>query len=157
MIAPDADRAPDPEALLADYSIVVDIPVRWADMDAFGHVNNTRVFQYFESARIVYLERCSFEQSYKETRIGPILHSTSCRFRRPIFYPDTILVGTRASELLEDRFTAEYLAVSKDHGAVLSEGSGVIVSYDYEAGRKAPIPETVRALIVELEGERLSD
>ena len=92
----------------------------------------------------------------KFSRSG-VLHSTSCRFRRPIFYPDTILVGTRASELLEDRFTAEYLAVSKDHGAVLSEGSGVIVSYDYEAGRKAPIPEAVRALIVELEGERLSD
>ncbi len=151
MIVPDAQGVP----LLAGFPVVIEVPVRWADMDAFGHVNNTLVFRYFESARIVYFERCGFEESYERDRIGPILHSAACRFRRPIFYPDTLLIGTRTSELLADRFTAEYLAVSKDHGTVMSEGSGVIVSYDYEASRKAPIPAAVRALIAELDGEHL--
>ncbi len=142
-------------ALLDDFPVVVEVAVRWADMDAFGHVNNTLVFRYFESARIVYLERCGFERSYEETRIGPILHSTSCRFRRQLFYPDTILVGARTIELHEDRFMTEYRALSASQDAVASEGSSIVVSYDYNEARKAPIPETVRALIVELDGERL--
>ncbi|MEN8144956.1 MAG: thioesterase family protein [Gemmatimonadota bacterium] len=141
---------------LSDFPVVVEVPVRWADMDAFGHVNNTLVFRYFESARIVYLERCGFERSYEETRIGPILHSTACRFRRPLFYPDTILVGARTVELYEDRFMTQYRAVSTKLDEVASEGSSVIVSYDYDEARKAPIPAAVRAMILELDGARLN-
>ncbi len=143
-------------AALADFPIVVEVPIRWADMDAFGHVNNTLVFRYFESARIVYLERCGFEKSYEETRIGPILHSTSCRFRRPLFYPDTILVGARTVELYEDRFMTEYRAVSVSHDEMACEGSSIIVSYDYDTACKAPIPDQVRALILKLDGARLN-
>lgn len=144
------------QAALADFPVVVEVPIRWADMDAFGHVNNTLVFRYFESARIVYLERCGFEQSYEETRIGPILHSTSCRFRRPLFYPDTVLVGARTIELHEDRFMTEYRAFSASHDEVACAGSSIIVSYDYDAACKAPIPDQVRALILELDGARLN-
>jgi hypothetical protein len=31
------------------------IPIRWGDMDAMGHVNNTVYFRYLESARIEWL------------------------------------------------------------------------------------------------------
>ena len=56
-------------------------------MDAFGHLNNIVYFRYFETARIHYFERCGFMATYEEDRIGAILHSTSCRFRRPLHFP----------------------------------------------------------------------
>ncbi len=122
-------------------------------MDAYGHVNNAVFFRFFESARIRYLERCGFIESYDRDKIGAILHSTSCRFRRPLFYPDTALIGTRATQVNEDRFTMAYLLVSEREGAVAAEGDGVVVSYDYNVRRVAPIPEGVRAAIERLEAE----
>lgn len=139
------------EDLLAHYPVVVRIPVQWGEMDAYGHVNNATFFRYFESARVLYLERCGFVESYDRDKVGAILHSTSCRFRRPLFYPDTALVGTRALEVEEDRFTMGYQLVSLAQGAVAAEGTGVVVSYDYTQRQVTSIPEGVREKIEEME------
>lgn len=140
------------EDLFGHYPVVVRIPVQWGEMDAYGHVNNAVFFRYFESARMEYLERCGFLESYERDRIGAILHSTSCRFRRPLFYPDTAVIGTRAAEIQDDRFTMLYEVVSLASGEQIAEGSGIVVSYDYESRRKAAIPGWVRARIRDLEG-----
>jgi acyl-CoA thioester hydrolase len=139
------------EEPLATYPIVVRIPVQWGELDAYGHVSNVVFFSYFESARVRYLERCGFIESYDRHKIGVILHSTSCRFRRPLFYPDTALVGTRAAEQAYDRFTMAYEIVSEASGASVAEGEAIVVSYDYNSREVVPIPEDVRAAILRLE------
>lgn len=141
----------DVRELLEGFPATVRIPVQWGDMDAYGHVNNTVFFRWFESARIEYLERCGFLDSYESARIGAILHSTSCRFRRPVLHPDRVLVGGRASELAEDRFTMAYRVVSVEQRAVAAEGSGVIVCFDYGEGAKTAIPEEIAERIGALE------
>jgi acyl-CoA thioester hydrolase len=142
-----------PHPLLAESPVVLTLPVQWGEMDAYGHVNNAVLFRYFESARIVYLERCGFIESMERDRIGAILHSTACRFRQPLCYPDTVEVGGRATEVTSDRFTMEYRVVSLAKQAVVAEGQGVIVSYDYARGRKARLPEAIQRKIAILEGE----
>ena len=142
------------EDLLAGYPVIVPIPVQWGEMDAYGHVNNTVFFRYFESARVLYLERCGFVEAYDRDKIGAILHSTDCRFRRPLFYPDTALVGTRATEVKEDRFTMEYRLVSEAQNAVAADGRGVVVSLDYVSRQVVPIPDYVRERIARMEGGR---
>jgi acyl-CoA thioester hydrolase len=139
------------EELLGQYPVVIHIPVQWGEMDAYGHVNNTVFFRYFESARVEYLERCRFTEAYDREKIGAILHSTSCRFRQPLFYPDTAVVATRATEVDSDRFTMEYKMVSQASGLVVAEGTGVVVSYDYVSREIAVIPEYVRQAIREIE------
>lgn len=139
------------DELLPGFPVVVRLPVQWGEMDAYGHVNNTVFFRYFESARVEYLLRCGFVDSYEEDRVGAILHSTSCRFRRPLTYPDSVLAGARATEVEEDRFTMEYRLVSLSREEVAGEGTGVVVSYDYWEARKAPIPRQVRKRIDEME------
>ncbi len=136
---------------LAGYPVVLRIPVQWGEMDAYGHVNNTVFFRYFESVRILYLERCGFLESYDRDGVGAILHSTSCRFRRPLFYPDTAIIGARATDVGEDRFTMLYRVFSEAQDQVAADGEGVVVSYDYAAGRKVPLPEAVRVGIEKLE------
>jgi hypothetical protein len=42
---------------LAAYPVVVEIPVAWGEMDAFGHLNHTTYFRYMETARIHYFEK----------------------------------------------------------------------------------------------------
>ena len=131
--------------LLAGFPIVVEIPIAWGDMDAFGHVNNIMFFRYFETARIEFLYRTGFRGD--DGRPGPILASTQCRFRRPLEFPDTVLVGVRVAELAEDRFTHEYRIVSVKADEVAAEGNGVVVAYDYAARAKTVIPDDVRAKI----------
>ncbi|MEP7326641.1 MAG: thioesterase family protein [Gemmatimonadota bacterium] len=137
--------------LLASFPVSIEIPVQWGDMDAYGHVNNTVFFRYFESARMAYFERCGFVQTYVDEQIGAILHSTSCRFRQSLFYPDRVEVGARVSTIEPDRFTMEYTVVSLGTGKVAAEGSGIIVSFDYKAGKKTLVPNLVRERVETLQ------
>lgn len=120
-------------------------------MDAFQHVNNIVYFQYFESARIEYFDRIHAMDHLRETGVGPILASTQCRFRFPVTYPDTLLVGAKVIDLGDDRFTHRYVAVSEVHEKVAAEGDGVVVTFNYHTNRKAPIPAPIRQRIFELE------
>lgn len=137
---------------LKEYPVVVELPVAWADMDYFRHVNNTVFFRWFESARIAYLERIGFADEAANGELGPILASTHCRFRRPVTYPDRILAGARAVDVGDDRFSMEYRALSERMGEVAGEGGGVVVCYHYGERRKAPLPDAVRRAIESLEG-----
>lgn len=137
--------SPDP---LDGFHVVVPVPVAWGDMDAFGHVNNTVYLRWFETARIAYFERVGFGGG----PIGPILARTSCRFRLPLAYPDTVLTAARVSELQDDRFLMVYRVVRQDGRALAADGDGLIVAYDYEAKTKSQLPATVRDAVSALDG-----
>jgi acyl-CoA thioester hydrolase len=67
------------------------IPIRWGDMDAMGHVNNTVYFRYMEQARIGWFDGLVPEaQAWKTTAL--VIASASCNFKRPINYPGTVEV-----------------------------------------------------------------
>lgn len=136
--------------VLNGFTVVIELPVRWGDLDPFGHVNNTVFFQYFESARIRYFEEVGFTGA---GAVGPILHSTSCRFRIPLQYPSTVQVGARVTELKADRFLMAYRIALGD--LLAAEGTGLVVAYDYKAARKADLPADVRQRIEQRDGVTL--
>jgi len=139
---------------LALFPVVVEFDVAWGEMDAYAHVNNVVYFRYFENSRIVYFDRIGWIASKLETGFGPIIASTSARYRKPVSYPDRLLVGTRVVEIQSDRVTIEYRLVSTKLNAVAAEGQAVVVSFDYLAGKKAPLPDSVRRAIEELEDQK---
>lgn len=145
------------QELLAEYPTVIETPVAWGEMDAFGHVNNIVYLRYFESARIAYFETLGTLETMTATGIGPILAETRCRYKLPLTYPDTVAVGARIAELAADRFLMHYRVVSHRHARVAAEGDGRIVSYDYNARTKAPLPQTIVDRIRELEGAALTE
>lgn len=137
-----------------DFPIIFETPVAWGEMDSLGHVNNIVYFRYFESARLAYFERVGFLEEMERSGIGPILATTNCRFRKPLTYPDRIRIGASANNLQDDRFTMLYCIVSESLGAIAADGEGLIVAYDYNEKRKAPLPDNVRQAIIELETDR---
>jgi acyl-CoA thioester hydrolase len=142
------------DALASEHPLVLEVRLAWGEMDAMGHVNNTVYFRYFETARIAYFERVGFLEEMARAGVGPILASTRCRFRIPLVYPDRIWVGTRVTDLEEDRFLMLYRIVSESKDGIAAEGDGLIVSYDYRQNRKAPLPQSVRAAIESLENPK---
>ena len=132
------------------FPVIVDVPVRWGDMDAFQHVNNTVYFRYFEIARIAYFERLAAGDFLGGTEVGPILADTSCRFRYPLTYPDTALTATRVINVGVNRIVMEHVIASRAAGRIAAQGTGTIVTFDYRAGQKVEVPagilEAMRAL-----------
>lgn len=139
------------DQLLEGYPVVIEIPVAWGEMDSFQHVNNIVYFRYFESARILYSERLGLHKMKDDTGIGPILGSTSCKYKVPLTYPDNVSVGAKIVDVLEDRFSMKYAVVSHNHQRIAAEGDGVVVMYNYHEGKKTAIPEEIRKRIAELE------
>src|SRR5438552_3519574 len=137
--------------LLAGFPVVIQLPVVWGEMDAYRHVNNVVYFRYFESARLEYFRRLDWFKYEEESGVGPILASTSCRFRKPLTYPDTISVAARVGAIGEDRFNIDLILVSHKLQALAAEGQGVIVTYRHHEGRKTPMPEELRRRIEALE------
>lgn len=137
--------------LLDGYPVVIEIPVAWGEMDSYQHVNNIIYFRYFESARIRYAEQLGLQSLRETTGIGPILGSTSCKYKLPLTYPDTLSVGAKITGLEEDRFSMQYVIVSHRHQRVAAEGDGVVVMYDYRVGRKTSVPEEIRRRVREIE------
>jgi acyl-CoA thioester hydrolase len=144
-------RSPTGGELLAGYPVHIELPVVWGEMDSYRHVNNVVYFRYFESARLEYFQRMGWMEFEHRTGIGPILAATQARFRKPLTYPDTIVVGARVSAVGEDRITIEHVVFSRRLGAVAAEGQGTVVSFHYAQGKKVPLPEELRRRVAELE------
>jgi acyl-CoA thioester hydrolase len=137
--------------LIAGFPVIVEQAVLWGEMDSYRHVNNVVYFRYFENARLEYFRRLDWFEYEKETGIGPILAATHARFRKPLTYPDTILICARIAELGADRFTIDHRVVSRRLEAVVTEGTGTVVTFHYAEGRKVPMPEELRRRIAALE------
>ena len=107
----------------------------------------------FASARIAYFEQIDYLALMQRTGVGPILAATSCRFRAPLTYPDTVRAGARIRDLQPDRFRMDYLLVSRELGAVAAEGEGRVVSFDYRRNCKVPLPEALAEHIRRIEND----
>lgn len=135
---------------LKDYPVVIRENVRWGDLDAFEHVNNTVYFQYFESVRIKLFERIGFFPHPRDGKVGPIMGALNCRFRRPLRYPDVIQIGAKVTTVQDDRMETAYIIFSETLNAVAAEGTGLVVAYDYAANARGALPAAVKAAIAAL-------
>jgi len=75
----------------------VAMPVRWGDMDAYQHVNNTVYFRYMEQCRLEWFAKLGFETVGVD--IVPILVEANCRFIRAVTFPATVRVTIRVTDI----------------------------------------------------------
>lgn len=153
-----ASDAPAPEALDAARALLgpggvhTIVPISWGMMDAFGHVNNVNYFRFFEDARVVYFTALGIDMADAAGGgVGPILASTSCRYRSPVTHPDTLVVGARVTALGEDRFRFEHHIASVSQQQLVTTGESLVVTFDYTTQQKAPIPPRWRERILALD------
>jgi acyl-CoA thioester hydrolase len=117
--------------------------MRWGDMDALGHMNNTVYFRYFEQARISWFD--SIGADYRSLPEGPILGSIACRFMVPVVYPADLEVTLLAGR--PRRSTFALFSEIRDAGRVYARAEAVMVWIDLKDGKSRPLPEWVRVLL----------
>jgi acyl-CoA thioester hydrolase len=145
------DDKTTPLPLLAGFSVVIEIPVQWGDQDAFGHVNNTVYFRWFESGRIAYMSRIGLIDLYRATQIGPILASVTCDYRRQVTFPDTVSVGVSVTRIGRSSIGLKHAIVSRGTGAIVAEATSTIVVFDYRTNQAHAVPLAIRSAIEALE------
>jgi acyl-CoA thioester hydrolase len=125
------------------------IPIRWGDMDAMGHVNNTVYFRYFEQARISWFGEIGCAPD--PTGEGPVIVNAHCSFLRQLKYPGEIevntLVGPPGRSSFEMAHEIRLVGADGLPGAVHAEGGAKIVWVNSLAEKSVPLPESVRALL----------
>jgi len=131
--------------------------VLWGDQDAFNHVNNLAYLRWCESARVEYLVRIGLFPQLPPRGVGPIIASLTCHYRRPLNYPDTVVVGTRVTSIGNASFRMEHRIVSLATGELAAEIDSAMVTLDYGSGKSVRVPEEVRQAITELEGRAVEE
>jgi acyl-CoA thioester hydrolase len=120
------------------------IPIRWGDMDAMGHVNNTIYFRYMEIVRIEWLHALGGAPDPKGT--GPVIVNAFCNFLKQLEYPGEILarhyVAKPGRTSFETYITLERL---DDPGVIYASGGAKTVWVDFPAGKSVPLPDWLRA------------
>ena len=120
------------------------IPIRWGDMDAMGHVNNTLYFRYMEIVRIEWMH--SIGQPADPRGQGFVIVNAFCNFIRQLEYPGEILARHYVAKPGRSSFdTYTTLERCDAPGTIYAEGGATTVWVDFPAQRSLPLPEALRA------------
>ncbi len=131
--------------LPADKKFVheVVVPVRWGDMDAMGHVNNTLYFRYMEIVRLDWIFQVGGSTDLSGS--GPVIINAFCNFLRQLTFPGdarvTMFVANPGRSSFETYHTIER---TDEPGVVYAEGGARTVWTDYAAKKSAPLPDWFR-------------
>ncbi len=130
--------------------VKLELRIDWSEMDLFGHVNNISIMKYVQAARVNYLELIGLMPIPAEIRTGPILASSACQFRKPLFYPGQLTIYSKVADIKSTSFVMQHLIVNHKNETI-AEAQDVLVLYDFDKNTKLILPESVKAKIRELE------
>ncbi|MEV6946861.1 thioesterase family protein [Streptomyces sp. NPDC051172] len=120
-------------------------PLRWSDMDAYGHVNNAIFLRYLEEARIDFLSLRG-----KESKQGSVVARHEIDYKRQLVHrPDPVDIELWVTEIRAASFTVTYEV--KDEDLVYVRALTVVVPFDFETQRPRRITSEEREF---LEGYR---
>jgi len=142
-----ADSAPAP-APIADAAAPLtlfrcELPVRWRDLDAFSHVNNSVFLTYLEEARLRWLE--SLPAPWLTEQTAPLIAAIHVNYRRPITWPETVAVELYAERLGNSSITLGHrILAAGDTHVLYADGYAVMVWADAQTGKAASLPDVVR-------------
>jgi len=122
------------------------MPIRWGDMDAFGHVNNTVYFRYMEQARIAWMEDCGIAMDGGGE--GPVIVNAHCSFLRQLKYPGEVEVRTYACSPGRSSFvTVVEIRRTDQPDLLVAEGGAKVVWVNYAQEKSVRLPEVIREAI----------
>ncbi|MDB6164563.1 MAG: thioesterase superfamily protein [Xanthomonadaceae bacterium] len=126
------------------HAVLVRVPlsVRWRDLDAFNHVNNSQFLGYLEEARLRWM--IALPGQWMDDHVAPVVAAAHLNYRRPIEWPAEIVVELFVERLGTTSVTIGHRIASTDGDALHCDGNVVMVWIDKRSGRPSPLPDVVR-------------
>lgn len=126
------------------YELV--IPIRWGDMDAMGHLNNTLYFRYMESVRIDWFH--SIGVDFSPLGVGPVIVNAFCNFYKQLEYPGDVLARMHVSDPARTTFESWCTLERVDQpGVVYAAGGATTIWVDFPKQKAVNLPDWIRELV----------
>ena len=132
------------------YTTSMRLRIDWSEVDSFGHINNLAIMKYIQTARVGYLEEIGMMPLQEDTGIGPVMASTSCQFKKQLYYPGKVVVCSTVGPIKNTSFQMRH-AVFNDADELIAEAHDVIVMFNFSRKAKHPVPEIYRERIEAIE------
>jgi acyl-CoA thioester hydrolase len=126
------------------YRVWRSIGTRWADNDAYGHVNNVVFYSWFDTAVNGWLIERGLLDIQTGDPIGLVVE-TSCRYARPLAFPELVQVGLAVSAIGRSSVRYELGVFAEGAQAAAAEGHFVHVHVDRQSRLPVSIPDPWRA------------
>jgi acyl-CoA thioester hydrolase len=124
----------------------MDMPIRWGDMDAMGHVNNTLYFRYLETCRIDWMNSIGCLPDPKGD--GPVIVNAFCNFYKQLEYPGDIRVKMYVSDPARTTFESWCTIERIDQpGVVYAAGGATTIWIDFPNQKAKTLPDWMRTLV----------
>ena len=119
------------------------IPIRWGDLDAMNHVNNTIYFRYLEIARIDWMSSIGCQPDPQGE--GPVIVNAFCSFYKQLEYPGEVLLKMYVSDPGRSTFESwGTMERADDPGVIYAAGGATTVWVNFPAQKSAPLPDSMR-------------
>ena len=126
----------------------ITLPVRWGDMDSFGHVSNAVFLRYLEEARAQWMESVPSHWQGEET--GPVVANININYRQPLHWPADIEVTLKPRSPGRSSIKLEHeVRVRDQHGESpipVADATCTLVWIDKKSGEPVPLPGCIREL-----------
>jgi acyl-CoA thioester hydrolase len=127
----------------SDKLFSTNIEVRFRDLDAMGHVNNSVFFTYFEEGRKHFSKKVFKVSDISDFKF--IMAHIQCDFISPIQFNDHVILQMWVKDIGTKSFSFEYGLVDfSDEAVVYATGESIQVCYDYKKNRSIEVPAKMR-------------
>jgi acyl-CoA thioester hydrolase len=119
--------------------------VRFGDLDAMRHLNNVVFLRYYETARIAFLRELAPDHDPANPEAGAfglIFAECQIKYRAPAYFDEVVAIHCTIGDVRRSSFRVPFRMLVGDR--LIAEGDGVLVGYDYEGRRAAPLPDALR-------------
>ena len=122
------------------------IPIRWGDMDAMGHLNNTSYFRYLETIRIEWFRSIGCAPDPKGE--GAVIVNAFCNFYQQLEYPGDVLLKMYASDPARTTFeTWGTMERVEARGVIHAAGGATTIWVDFPSHKARPLPDWLRKIV----------
>ena len=125
------------------------ITTRWHDNDAYGHVNNTVYYGWFDTAVNAWLVEAGLLDIVGGDPIGLVVE-TGCRYASPLAFPQAVEIGLALARLGGSSVTYHLGVFAQGAAEAAAEGHFTHVYVGREGRRPAALPEAWRERMREL-------
>ncbi len=120
------------------------IPTRWADNDAYGHVNNVVHYAWFDTAVNAWLVEAGLLDIEHGDLLGLVVE-TRCAYFAPLSFPESAEVGMAIERLGTSSVTYRLGIFAVGHDAAAAEGEFTHVYVDRASRKPKPLPDAWKA------------
>lgn len=130
-------------ATSAPLLITTPLTLRWRDLDAFNHVNNSSFLTFLEETRLRWFARLPGD--WNTPTFMPVVAAANINYRAQLGWPGDIVVSLYCERLGNSSITIAHRIVGTKKPEVLySDGNVVLVWIDPGTGKPVALPPVVR-------------